>query len=461
MKTWIPMASLAMLLAACGGSDTTSTAPQSKTMGLRAVQGAQHAPAEYAQLVQSIYIGFFGRPADAAGLEFWNNIFSERNLPLTVSELNAAYADNAELRSTLDGFASSREFGDLYVNNNASFINALYLNAFNRNAEAAGMAFWGGLLDSKQITQAQAVLRIVSGAQNDDAVIIAKKIAAATLFTSLLDTAGKIIAYDGALVNRAARALLSTLTAATDMTAFRAEIEAFIATLSDNIPPPFPLVSYYAGYHYLQDVTGNAPLYAANYAYGAGGVVQPATTGKLSFGQQSQTIGFSRVGANFTYDAPVVASAGIGGMGGTILPAVSMLCQSVTTSEGSTTKSTDVLVARSTTQLVDAAELANQSFSVYHENCVQGGSNLKSIAFDGQGNGTFPSDSGVLTMNPVVVTQLLKGQVVPDLLTGKYLVFSAYRYARADGSNGYVIVQHLGNRKTGVTEGALAVWSQE
>lgn len=456
MKTWIPAASLAVLLTACGGSDTASTTPQTKTMALT-LQGAQHAPSEYTRLLQSIYIGFFGRPADARGLQFWSNIFSERNLPLTAPELIAAYANNVELRSTLDAFAASQEFGDLYVNNHASFINALYLNAFNRNAEAAGIEFWASLLDSKQLMPAQVVLSIVGGAQNDDAVIVAKKIEAATLFTSLLDTSGKILAYDGARVNSAVRVLLSTITAGTDMAAFRAEIDAFIATMED-IPGPFPAVSYYAGYHYLQDVTGNAPLYAANYTYGVGGVAQPATTGKLSFGQQSQTIGFSRVGTDFVYDAPVIASAGIGG--GT-LPAVSMLCQSVATPEGNTTKSTDVLVARSATQLVDAAALANQTFTVYRENCVKGGSNLKSISFDAQGNGTFPSGSGVLTLNPVVVTRLLNGQVLPDLSTGKFLVFSAYRYQRADQSTGYVIVQHLGNQKTGVTEGVLAIWSQE
>jgi hypothetical protein len=46
--------------------------------------------------------------------------------------------------------------------------------------------------------------------------------------------------------------------------------------------------------------------------------------------------------------------------------------------------------------------------------------------------------------------------VLPDPSTGKQLAFTAYSYARADGSTGYAVLQHLGNHK-----GALAVWSQE
>jgi hypothetical protein len=63
---------------------------------------------------------------------------------------------------------------------------------------------------------------------------------------------------------------------------------------------------------------------------------------------------------------------------------------------------------------------------VYRENCTTGGNNLKSISFDGQGNGTFPLGSGVLTFNAVAVTQILNGQVQPDMSTGKLLAFSAY-----------------------------------
>ena len=449
------LCSIAVLLAACGGSNSDSPSPKATVLGSRIAQGAQHAPAEYTQAVQSIYIGFFGRPADAKGLEFWNRIFSDRNLPTTLPELITAYAADGQASSALDGFAASQEFGDLYVRNNSSLVNAIYLNGFNRNAELSGIQYWAGFLDRKEIAPAQAVLRILSGAQNEDALVVSKKIQAATIFTSLLDTPDKVSAYESLSNNQAARDLLASITATTDMTAFRDTIVSFIAAMQGE--PPFPMVSRYAGFNYLQDLSTNTPLYGASYSYLASGVLQPLG-GSLTYGLTAQTIKFYRNAAVLSYDAPVVAAAGIGNG---VLPSVNMLCQNVSTPAGSIVKSTDVLVTRAAVQLLSAADLANQTFTVYRENCATGGNNLKSMSFDSQGNGTFPLSSGVLTFNAVAVTQILNGQTQPDLSTGKLLGFTAYRYPRTDGSNAYVIIQHLANHKVDVTDGILAVWSQE
>jgi hypothetical protein len=455
-KSAAPVLAVALLLTACGGGTTDSAVSRAAPQGTRLAQGSQHAPAEYTQLVQSIYIGFFGRPADAPGLAFWSQKFSEQNLPLTALEMITAYASNTQLRATLDAFAASTEFGELYVGNQASFVNALYRNAFNRDVEAAGLLFWAGLLYSKQITPAQAVLHIVSDAQNDDATVVAKKIQAATQFTALLDTARKVSAYDGARINSSARALLSTMTAQTDMAMFRLELEGFVIAMSDS-SSPYLQESYYAGYNYLQDVSSNAPLYAASYRYASGAVGRPVASGSLIFGFPGKAIAFSQSNGDFKYDAPVAATASIGVQ---LLPEIAMLCQNVSTPASSTLRSTDVLVSRTATQLLDAAALANQTFSFYREDCAMGDSNLQAMSFDAQGNGTFPSGSGGQTLNAATVTQLLNGQVLTDPATGKLLAFSAYRYVHGNSVR-YVIVQQQGNRQTGVTEGRLAVWSQE
>ncbi|TFW21173.1 DUF4214 domain-containing protein [Duganella callida] len=460
MRTAIQFAtfcSVAALLVACGGSSPESSAPRPKALAARTVQGAQHAPSEYIQTVQSIYIGFFGRPADAKGLQFWTQVFSDRNLPLTLPELIAGYTSNPQISSTLDGFTYSQEFADLYAGDSIRLINALYLRAFNRQAESSGLNFWAGFLNNKQITPAQAVLWIVSGAQNDDAVVVGKKIRAATLFTSLLDTPEKVAGYEPQQSNAAARDLFATITATTDLTAFRIDIEEFIAGLQP--PGEFPIVVRYAGYNYLQDLDTNQPLYAASYAYAAGGVVPPATTGSVTFGTPAQTVKFSRSGSAFTFDSPLVASAGIGG---SVLPTISMLCENVATVNGNTVKSTDILIARSAYKLVQALELANQTFTVYRENCAQGGSNLPSFSFDSQGNGSFPvTSTGIMQIDAAGVTRILNGELQYDISTGKSISFAAYRYQRSDGSLAYAIVQHLGNRKSGLTDGILAVWAQE
>lgn len=452
---FLSFSSLAVLLAACGGSSTESPTLKSAPQAMRSA-AAVPTSAE-TLVVQSLYMGFFGRPADPGGLIFWSATLRDRNIPATLPELSAGYASNADIRAIADSFALSTESMNLYVGNNASYINAIYLNAFNRNAEPAGREFWSKALDSGQITRAQAVLAILGGGQNDDGLVAPKKVEAATILTSLLVTEQQAGNYGGDQGNQAARSLLGAITATTDMTAFRAPIVAFIDSLT-TADFPFPSISRYVGYHYLQDMS-NVPVYAADLTDSSGFVLPDG--GKLTYGVTPQSAAWSRDRTTrvLTFAAPFVASANL--PAADFPPAVSMLCTAVPGANGNETKSTDVLVARKANQLLDATELAGQTLSVYRENCAIGGSNVQSFVFDAAGNGTFVSGSGVLSLDAKQVTGALKGQVLLDISTGKHLVFSAYRYKRNDGTDGYAIVQHLGNHLTGVSDGVLALWSQE
>jgi hypothetical protein len=462
MKTFVPAASLALLLAACGGANTyTTSTPARAPLAMRSGD-AMPTPAEYAQLTQSLYVGFFGRPADAAGLEYWSKIFSDKLLPHDFSAWVAGYGVDPNITSVLDAMVNSIEAQELYVSNNASYINAVYSNGFNRYAEASGREFWGGLIDRGVITRAQAVLSIFGGAQGGDAQVLVKKAQAAAIFTSMLAQAGsesRRLAYASGVYSDGARELLGRVTAATDIEAFRSQIEAFIATLDTTAGDPL-VVRRYVGFHYLQDLS-NQPLYGAALAYSRPGypAVLPGA-GKLTYGADPQTINWTRSdAAGYVFGTPVTSSVSL--LSSTRLPAMTMLCSPVVTAAGDVIKSTDVLVARNATRLSDAAQLANQRFTVYRENCASGGSNLGSFSFDAGGNGTFPVGSGVMTIDTAGVTAILNGQLLLDLSTGKFLAFSGYSYTRVDGSTGFLIVQHLGNRKVGVTDGVLAVWSQE
>lgn len=464
MKTWLPVASLAVLLTACGGDGSESPSNKTAAQAMRmadTVPVAPHASAEYIPLAQNLYIGFFGRPADVAGLEYWTSIFSDRNLPLTFPEWVAGYHSNADIKSILDALSNSLEAQDLYVSNNTSFINAVYQNGFNRYAETGGREFWASLIDRGLMTRAQAVLSILSAAQdgNADGAILALKTQAAAILTSLLEeSATRRLAYGVGGYSDNARDLLGRITASTDMSAFRVEIEAFAALL-DVADASLPAVRRYVGYHYLQDMN-NAPLYAATYRYQPLVNIGLPTSGSLTYGVEPQTIGWTRSdSAGWSYAAPFTGSMAVASVNR--LPAMAMLCRPAETANGATTKSTDVLVARNTRRLQDAAGLANQRFTVYRENCAIGGSNRPSLAFDANGATSFPVGSGTVTIDAAAVTNILNGQTLFDLSTGKFLVFAAYGYTRTDGSNGYFIIQHLGNHKTGVNDGVLAVWAQE
>lgn len=450
----LPFLSVAVLLAACGGSSIESPSPKSSPQAMRS--GGAASAVSYVDVVQNLYMGFFGRPADPKGLVFWSAALADKNLPATISGLRAAYSTDANVRNIVDAFANSAESKSLYVANDASFINAVYLNTFNRNAEAAGLDFWSGFLGRGEISRGLAVLWILGGGQGDDAVTIAKKVQAATVLTSLLTTDQQINNYSGDQINEVVRAVFASITAETDLTAFRAAIDEFISTLSTS-DVPYPVLARYVGFHYLQDMN-NVPAYAASYSYSSGGVVGPAGNGKLIYGAIPQTVTWTRDPSTrtLTFAAPVVASASLSA--GALPPALTMLCTAV---PGNGVKSTDVLVARSAIQLFDASELAGQTLSVYRENCAVGGSNVLSFVFDAGGNGKFTSASGTLSVDAKTVTSVLNGQVLLDLATGKNLVFTAYRYHRNDGTPGYAVVQHLGVHLTGVSDGVLAIWSQE
>ncbi|MYM70568.1 DUF4214 domain-containing protein [Pseudoduganella sp. FT55W] len=461
MKNLVPLASLALLLTACGGSSDTPSNPARAPQALRSA-AAVPAAADYTQLTQSLYIGFFGRPADAGGLAYWSKIFADRALPQNLSAWLAGYGVNTDITIVLDAMVNSVEAQDLYVSNNASYINAIYQNGFNRYSEAGGREYWAGLIDQRILTRAQAVMSILGGAQNGDAQILAKKVQAASIFTSLLSQPGaesRKLTYGTGGYSDGARDLLGRVTAATDIQAFRADIEAFVATM-DEIPGNPLVVRRYVGYHYLQSVN-NQPLYAAGYSYQLPGYPPYLPNGgKLTYGAEPQSIDWTRSDeAGYVYGAPVAASATI--IASNKLPAVSMLCSPVVTANGTVTKSTDVLVARTAWRLSDASELAGQKFTVYRENCAVGGSNVKSFKFEADGSGVFPVANGVLTFDAASVSAILNGQVLPDLSTGKFIAFSAYLYTRTNGELGYFIVQHLGNHKAGVTDGVLAIWAQE
>ncbi|PWV72643.1 DUF4214 domain-containing protein [Halomonas sp. A11-A] len=146
------------------------------------------------ELAQTLYVAYYGRPADAAGQAFW-----------------AEQIENNGVAAVVNAFGTSEEFdarfGDL---TNQELINNLYQQMFARDAEEEGLNFYLGLLESGEKSLAQIALSIFDGAQNEDAVALQNKVAVAQLFT---DLAGD--AYAGNDAANAARDFLLTIDADT------------------------------------------------------------------------------------------------------------------------------------------------------------------------------------------------------------------------------------------------------
>ncbi len=151
----------------------------------------------YAPDVQGIYVAYYGRPADPAGLAYWQ----ER-------------VDNeGGLRAIMQEFGTSVEFTESFGGlNNEQLINAIYMRLFNRDADSAGLEFYLGKLNSGEMTLQTIALNILDGVAEGtpDAPLIADKLAVANEFTRILDE-NNITYFDGREANQVGIDLIHTV----------------------------------------------------------------------------------------------------------------------------------------------------------------------------------------------------------------------------------------------------------
>jgi len=236
------------LISCGGGTDMNGGAAQpAKQLAVVRMQAA--VATDYYPSVQQLYIAYFGRPADSSGLANFAAQLAQLNAPTNLQDLTSAYQGNAAIQTLIDSFGNSAESQALYSGDNTAFVNAIFQNVLSRPPAAAGLAFWVGALDSGGLSRANASLSIMAGAQTNvsgqgqqDALLVAHRVAAATLFTASLDSAAKVSAYSGPAAAAAARAMLATITAGTDPASYQASIDNTIAGMLASVVPSFAQV---------------------------------------------------------------------------------------------------------------------------------------------------------------------------------------------------------------------------
>ena len=155
------------------------------------------AASTYFDQIQQLYIAYFGRPADPVGLAYW------------AANVDAA---NGSVAQVIAGFSSSTESGVLYAGaTTAQKVSSIYLALFNRNPEAAGLAYWVAQIDSGTVSQAQAAYQIQASAGAGDAAAVANKLALAKAFTAQIDTPTELAGYSGTTAAAYGRSFLSTV----------------------------------------------------------------------------------------------------------------------------------------------------------------------------------------------------------------------------------------------------------
>ena len=128
----------------------------------------------YFDAVQKIYIGYYQRPADPAGLIYWANDF----LKYSLTDLIKPFASAPE---------SQKLYGTIDNNNIESVINQIYNSLFGRDAEPDGLKYWADEFRAGVHTPATIMLNILFGARDADLQSINNKVIAANLFTSTID----------------------------------------------------------------------------------------------------------------------------------------------------------------------------------------------------------------------------------------------------------------------------------
>ncbi len=107
--------------------------------------------------LQQLYIGYFGRPCDPSGLDYW----------LAQKVTTRAFAANMYLQP---------EFNS--VNGNLSTtaqVNQIYLNLFNRDGDAAGLTYWSSQINSGNLELASIANDLTWAALNNDGSEVDKK----------------------------------------------------------------------------------------------------------------------------------------------------------------------------------------------------------------------------------------------------------------------------------------------
>lgn len=234
IKAVLPYACAALLASCGGGGPDPAMAPQT-TLLATVQQTSSQVVTDYYPVVQRLYVAYFGRPADPAGLAYYAQRYMEERAPTDVGGVSQAYGVNVNLTALIDSFGTSAESQALYPGDNDTFVNAIYRNLFSRDAEPAGKAFWVGNINSGAMTRAHAALAIMAGAQSTDLDLVNKKHKVATDFTNSLDTPAELAAYDGLAANAVVRTMLAGVGPGTDVNNFQGTIDSTIASL---VGPP-------------------------------------------------------------------------------------------------------------------------------------------------------------------------------------------------------------------------------
>lgn len=189
------------------------------------------AVSSYFDTVQKIYMGYYQRPGDPAGLLYWADLLQQNGGNL--NQIIEAFADSNESRAL---------YGTINSSNISTVVNNLYRTLFSRDADTGGRAYYVDGFNAGRFTAATIMLNILNGAQNEDLQSVNNKRTASNLFTRTidpeLDGANFQVTYSGeadAIAGRNFLTLYATSVKVPTQAETTAYIQANIANSGDPI----------------------------------------------------------------------------------------------------------------------------------------------------------------------------------------------------------------------------------
>lgn len=125
--------------------------------------------------IQELYIGYFGRPADQAGLNYWLNTSNAANSTVTLNDIRASFAQQTEYTSV---------YGSL---DRQATVTQIYQNLFGRTASADEVGYW--TFTSANTPKENLIQAFLEAASANDRAVVNAKSAFADQLTSTFGSA--------------------------------------------------------------------------------------------------------------------------------------------------------------------------------------------------------------------------------------------------------------------------------
>jgi hypothetical protein len=172
--------------------------------------------------IEELYVAYFGRAADPAGLNYWLSQEAAGTSDATIALQFVPQLETLGLYpllntpTLLSGSAAQQ----------ATFINAVYQNLFGHAADTAGLSYWQGQLINGA-SPGFMINQIIVGALGIDATTIANRAAVAGAYTNAVASAVPVVTWNPTNDTPQSRAVIASITAT--VTAANAAIAADIA----------------------------------------------------------------------------------------------------------------------------------------------------------------------------------------------------------------------------------------